>query len=396
MEYLEFKKIKKENVFVDDFENFIKNNTIKFSDNGIAVLYAPNGVGKTSFSKVLNGEDGCSFECTYGTMSINENSNSLFYVISDQNSRHIIKGKTREFLLGDNIRKEFELKEEIDNKYTDIFENKIKKSLKNDFNISKTKGKIIDNIDDNDLRKFVADIANKTSKGKSIERDKLAQKIKDMEEIKIPEFSNLNWGFYINDIDSNDSIIEKIYAIVENEIHGNEKIEEIEENTVAIEILNKYQNKKQCIVCDNDIPDNLKEKKENNKKRIFEELTEVEKHILTEIIDKVPQNDPFNIKEKLTNTLKKGDKEILHGLTKEFNQYKEILNKKINNLFIQELSADDLIKKTEEYYSMIKKDPTISDEDMIYITEIINNNIDKEITVERDGAHNLKILLKFA
>ena len=45
------------------------------------------------------------------------------------------------------------------------------------------------------------------------------------------------------------------------------------------------------------------------------------------------------------------------------------------------LLSDDLIKKIEEYYKMIKTKPELSDEDILYIQEIINNNIDKEIAV---------------
>ena len=37
-----------------------KNNIITFSNEGIAVLYGPNGTGKTSLVKVLTGEKGTS------------------------------------------------------------------------------------------------------------------------------------------------------------------------------------------------------------------------------------------------------------------------------------------------------------------------------------------------
>ena len=115
-----FNKIKKDNIFVKDFHSFIKNNKIDFSEKNITVLYAPNGVGKTSLSKILGCEKNTSFEAVYNDKVFDENSNELFHIISDQNGRNIIQGDTEEFLLGDNIRKEFELKKEIDDTITEI------------------------------------------------------------------------------------------------------------------------------------------------------------------------------------------------------------------------------------------------------------------------------------
>ena len=44
---LVFKKIANEKIFVDDFLNLNKNNTLEFSTKSpIAIIYAPNGVGK--------------------------------------------------------------------------------------------------------------------------------------------------------------------------------------------------------------------------------------------------------------------------------------------------------------------------------------------------------------
>ena len=107
MNILQFYRIKKEKIFSSDFESFTKNNKIEFSNDGISVIYAPNGVGKTTLSKILNCESGSSFEARFDTIVANEKQNELFHVISDQNSRHIIQGETEEFLLGDDIRKEF-------------------------------------------------------------------------------------------------------------------------------------------------------------------------------------------------------------------------------------------------------------------------------------------------
>jgi len=55
-EKLKFYKLKKEDIFKDSFINFNQNNEIEFrkkGDSNIAVLYGPNGTGKTSLAKIL-------------------------------------------------------------------------------------------------------------------------------------------------------------------------------------------------------------------------------------------------------------------------------------------------------------------------------------------------------
>ena len=51
---LEFLKIKKENIFCEDFNSMTDNNVINFDNTNINILYAPNGVGKSSLCKVLD------------------------------------------------------------------------------------------------------------------------------------------------------------------------------------------------------------------------------------------------------------------------------------------------------------------------------------------------------
>ena len=79
------------------------------------VLYGPNGTGKTSLVKVLSGEKGTKVSYNYNGSDYTDD--SQFFVINDQNNRNIISGSPKDFLLGDNIRREFELQE-----YIKIFE----------------------------------------------------------------------------------------------------------------------------------------------------------------------------------------------------------------------------------------------------------------------------------
>ena len=50
-------KIIKENIFCDEYKDLKTNNTIDYTDKRIAVLYGPNGTGKTSLAMILSKEN---------------------------------------------------------------------------------------------------------------------------------------------------------------------------------------------------------------------------------------------------------------------------------------------------------------------------------------------------
>jgi len=56
MSELVFKKIVNGNIFTKEYELFEKNNIISFDSKNISVIYGPNGTGKSSLIKVLDGE----------------------------------------------------------------------------------------------------------------------------------------------------------------------------------------------------------------------------------------------------------------------------------------------------------------------------------------------------
>lgn len=107
---IKFSKIENSGIFTNDFSPFVSNNEITFSHTGISVLYGPNGTGKSSLAKVFSGEKGTALSCEYEGV-VYTDATQLFYVINDQNNRNIIKGETKDFLLGDDIRREYELEE---------------------------------------------------------------------------------------------------------------------------------------------------------------------------------------------------------------------------------------------------------------------------------------------
>ena len=79
--YIKFKRIARDNIFPAEYFNpFTSDNVINFSENGIAVVYAPNGVGKTSFANVLKGGPGENLSFEYDGET---DCPDAFYVIKD-------------------------------------------------------------------------------------------------------------------------------------------------------------------------------------------------------------------------------------------------------------------------------------------------------------------------
>lgn len=111
MSKLVFNKIVNKNIFSDDFKRMETNNSLEFSNAGICVVYGPNGTGKTSLIGALCGAKDTDITVQYDDKEYTKDTcNQLFFIINDQNNRNIISGEAKDFLLGDNIRKEYELK----------------------------------------------------------------------------------------------------------------------------------------------------------------------------------------------------------------------------------------------------------------------------------------------
>ena len=181
MEKIVFKKIKRKNIFVEGFHQMVENNTLEFSKQGITVVYGPNGTGKSSLASVLSGEEGTEIEFSYGEEMYTDG--SPIFIINDQNSRNIIKGDEGDFLLGDNIEKEFGLRDELDKKYKELCDSS-SKMLKDKYKISSAKsvGELCFGEWEN-VQSIVSQIANSKDKGKNLDKDTY---ILAMESIDIP------------------------------------------------------------------------------------------------------------------------------------------------------------------------------------------------------------------
>lgn len=387
-------KILREDVFCKDFNNLSENNIIDFSNKKIGILYGPNGTGKTSFAMALSQSKNSEYTIKVDEKIFTEKDPKIAHVINDQNGRNIIEGSTEDFILGDNIKREYALKAKLEFGFDNLFNVKLIPDLKNIFGMSTKSSPFELLISNQDLRSFVSDLANNKSKGKGIDRKKFLDFVRALELVQDEACDDDKFNYLVNDYKSKESIIKKLRAIQLDLIKEEKHLLKVDESGEAVRILEKYDYIDDCIVCDSAIEREklLGQKKELNKAAIGS-LSDQAKGIIENIIGKITGNDPFEIKSTLESALRSGTSQATREITDEIKRYERIFDGKINNLFISSVADRDLIEVHDEYEKLIIEKPEFESEDIIFIEKFLSECLERKITLTRDANSNLKLLL---
>lgn len=174
-----------------------------------------------------------------------------FHIINDQNNRNIISGEEQDFLLGDQIKKEFELSKNLDNEFTKIKNENIHVLEK--YGIYNKKSNLINYFNANKKIKYLVEkLANQKTKGKNIDINEYISLLEDITKIptkKISNFEQEKLNYLIKDMyDAKLSVITKLRKI--SILPTNKNIDQLYENEEAIRILEEFIYKTDCIVCD--------------------------------------------------------------------------------------------------------------------------------------------------
>lgn len=405
---LEFNRIKNQSIFQPEFQNFDENgyNIIEFkkqpqATGGIAVVYAPNGTGKSSLTAVLENNDETneelSFEAVFNDNQIITSEIGAFHIIGDQISRNVIKGETSDYLIGREIRREYYLKKEIANEFKTAF-NELNLDYKNNYKITKVTDYFLNILQQKNFAayNFIRSIVKKQSKGKEIDKEQFIAYVRDAQNRpRLADVEENKKQFIIK----NATIIEQFMQIDLEQIVTNENVQEIEKNDDAINILEKYKHLHNCIVCDNDQIDGdlLLQRKTERQKQIYAGLDEKTKSILNNIAmnPKLLGDDPFEIKKNVLNFISLGNYEPV-CLTKEdiISYLNQIVDEMVNKLF-ERFSRTNMYSLWDEYSRILETQPTLDNEELLYIEKIISENIGRDIRITRDDEndHNFKLML---
>ena len=395
MSKIEFQKLVNQNIFGYDFTDFCENNVLEFSNEGVCVVYAPNGTGKTSFIKALNKNSNTEYKLKIDDKEYITSDKSIpFFIIEDQNNRNIIAGETSDFLIGDNIKKEYELEKQVSLTLEKI-RNGFCSEIKNNFSITSSSSVLIDLIKDMGIKSLVKDLSNSRSKGANYDAEKLISVFSKLTEKEVPNYTEEKLKCLIEDLLSKNSILEKVLNLKSSTITINEEIGQIEENTEAIKILKRFPNVHKCVVCDSNNIDIQAQvtKKENNRERIVNTIDDKLKDMINQLIDYTFNEDQFNVKEILIETISTGDIAKLDNLKKEIKAYRELFEVLLENTLVNIYKSNDLETVYTEYKKLIDEKPEIDQEDLLYIQGIVNDSMSKPLILDRDKNKNIKIYL---
>lgn len=317
-------------------------------------------------------------------------------MINDQNNRNIIQGETKDFLLGDDIKKEFELQEYIANEYNRLCTESIS-ILKSNYNVSSSSSKSIDCFSEwTSIQNIIKDLMNNRTKGSKTGVDAYILELEKHIQITIPDYEQVKLDYIISDLSEKNPLITEIETIDTSKLANNSHIKEIEENTEAIKILSRFSYKDQCIVCDSNGIDseNLLNKKSKNREEIIKTLDAKTKKIVEKIIANISEKDPFRIKDIMLGAIETGNLSDVLLLKESIKEYKNIFANNVIKELVQLYKSSDIKIKSEEYQKLINRKPDITEEDFLYIEQIISNNMSKKLQIIRDDKKNIKIVLE--
>lgn len=400
MEKIIIKKLKNDKIFVEDFEDLKKNNEIIFKGkskgdiNGLAIIYAPNGTGKTTLSKMLDkknkglGEIDISYEGSIENDKIREN----IHVIYDQNNRHIIEGEESDFIISHDIVKISKLENEIKLEFQKITKD-IKNLLKDNYKISTITDLVLSDI--KYFKNHFQEIVNNRIKDDDIAIKKF---IDDCNKIKIinkdEKIDERKVESIISNYHKKSGYFDLVIKIDTKKIIDNSEIKELRETNSAIDILNKFKYKDECIVCDHEINvDKLIKDKEIRNETIKNTLDKYMKEHILKILESNIMVDEFNIKDILLDAIETGNLKGIEDIQCEVRMYIEYVQNVILKDTLCIINSSSIQEKINELEDILQKQPKLEGDDILFLQEIISNNIEKTLKIEIDKDNNKKLRL---
>lgn len=390
---IKFSKIKFGDRFNESFEDFNSNNEIKFDNNKVAIVYAPNGSGKSSLASVLNTsekEDGVKYSVKIDRKTVTQDSTDIdnpFFVISDsflRNFKDRSGESTKDFVMGRNIKEELGLEEDIGKKVKEINDLKTELLKKDKFNITAASDRIFDDYRDKALyKKFIG------------KKEVLLPDIKLIHNENVPpvNFSNeedsQKYEFVKKHYNTKKSIIDRILKLDLNSI--GESIPEFRKIGIdndAISLLEKHE-VEDCPFDASESPHviNMESIKAALKTNLGENLSKLPSNLRYEVqyFFDYPNSDedPFDICNKVKEAFELGDKSIIDDINKEI---KDLAGNIINELlnFIKTKIVESSIMKDIGRLDDLHSQELNLGEDEELLGQLISSMLGCDVMIERD------------
>lgn len=399
-----FTSLVNSSIFPESFKNLNSNNTIEFSDScRLAVVYAPNGVGKTSFARTLREGNKTNPRITYSCSPATN-----FIVISDQNGRDIIEGNAGDFFIGPDIAKADAIFAELDSMYSAIcndYANYLKEKK-----ITTKDSWIIHYLEkvNSQFASFTNGISNSRDRGRKDKYDRVYHIISSLTAAEEnPGIDKRKYDFFTQHASDVISDLMKLFDKASGKmlvpVPG---IKKYEANEAAISILHRFADETTCVVCDTKNIDStaLLRKKEECNREIYSKLDSEAKKLLEDIV-KVITDDPFEIKKHVYKVLETGEMPVLSELRSELDFYAREFAREVTNWFVSNFSGrtskeiDDCgcltyIRLFDEYNKLVSSDPALEDEEQLFLKEVISKSMGKDFRLEwQDGPHGKALRL---
>lgn len=407
---LEFSQIHNGIIFDSEFDDLKKNNgTIEFkrqnhAKGGMAVVYAPNGTGKSSLASVLGNlesTDELYFRAIDDSGAEVIPESASFHVIADQIQRNIIQGDESQYLVGKEIRREYELKKKVGKGFDHAFKEMLPSVYKSNYGVSKVKDLLMKHLQsvNADGYKYIVSIVNRTLKGDDIDRAEFISFIQDPANKCLEDTLDDDKRQFIIQDCSKTGIVDKLLTVNLESVTLTPEIRTIEQHDDAIVILRKYHALNECIVCDNNDfnGDKLLKQKEDGRKKIYDSLDKNTKDLLDKAAmePSLQNNDPFAIKKSVMDFIENGDPTNIKELIVLLRHYVSVICCEMVLQLVNCFDGTTMLKDFDELSKLQEATPKLDSDDLLFIQEVISENIDRDIKIIRteDNDRNFKLML---
>lgn len=385
---LRFNCLRNGAIFSESFENFNTNNTLSFSSSKrIAVVYAPNGVGKTTLADTLARSQDTYYCIEYAKTSYRtDTGDSIFHIINDQNTRNIISGSTEEFILGENIREEKRLEDLVQSGCEEAVAET--KRIFASYGIKAKNSKVLSDFCTEELMGPIGELVKQGANRDSVCVAALRQ-LKDCELGDTTGLIDSNAEEcidFLNLYNDKKSIIRTFLDLNLPSNIRNVEVGKVGENADAIRILEKYIKRSKCIVCDNSIDSveklNYKRKSQDNILCKLDDEARDKVRIIESFDD---TENVFHIKMAVEKLYETGEEDSALEVRAAIQNFgKRIVNSAIYQIkeYLGTAALFDYVDKLEKLRNEALE---ITNEDELLLKTIIEQSMDKKVELVREG-----------